>query len=121
MYFQMIWNAETQTERTTMQTATPQLTFKIPYALRHLQPEIKNRSGRFNPEDKTWTLDDSESNRALVHQMELPPPRTAAPPEERVKAVAQTATELLSALKIGTYILVEATPLRIVIEKAPTA
>jgi hypothetical protein len=104
-----------------MQTTTPKLTFKIPYAMRHLQPEVRNRGGRFNPDDKTWTLDDNEGNSALVAQLTSPPPRPAAPAEVRVRAVAQSAAELLCSLRIGTFVLIESSPTRVIIEKVPTA
>jgi len=103
-------------ERQHMKATSSKLTFKIPYALRHLQSEVKNRGGRFQADDKTWTLDENEANEELVSRISMPSPSPAAPPAERVRNVAETAAELLNALKIGHFKLIEATPSRIVIQ-----
>jgi len=98
-----------------MKSPKSQLTFKIPFHLRDLRPIVKSRGGRYNPDEETWSLEDSDSNRALVNELSSPP-RHAVSTEERVGHVAQTAASLLNGLKIGHFVLIEATPSRVVIE-----
>ena len=78
---------------------------KIPYERRKLQAEIKHRGGAFNSKNKTWTLPDTEDNRALAHLIDLP--LTAPTPEERVHNVALVAVDLLNEIKHRKYRLVD--------------
>jgi len=98
-----------------MQTSTQPLEIHVPYAMRHLTGEVKNRNGRFDGTTKLWTMPDTEANRSFAAQFQVPP-RTKASPEERIKSVAQTCTELLNGLRVGQFNLVESTSSRIVIE-----
>jgi hypothetical protein len=90
---------------------------KIQYEKRKLQFEVKHRGGAFNAKNKTWTLPDTEDNRALAHLIDLP--LTAPTPEERIHNVAQVAVALCNEIKhrkfhlvqSGDTILIESQPL----------
>jgi hypothetical protein len=81
------------------------LELKIPYAKRKLHAEIKHRGGAFNAKNKTWTLPDTEDNRALAHLIDLP--LTAPTPEERAHNVALVTVALLNEIKHRKYHLME--------------
>jgi len=81
------------------------LELKIPYEKRKLHAEIKHRGGAFNAKNKTWTLPDTQDNRALAHLIDLP--LTAPTPEERAHNVALVTVALLNEIKHRKYHLVE--------------
>ena len=91
----------------------------IPYAKRHLRPEIKERGGKFQPEDKTWILPDNPENRQLVDLVQKP--ITGPTPQERVTNVLNTTVELLNALKISRKYKLAESGDRIVINSEPSA
>jgi hypothetical protein len=89
------------------------ITLNLPYQKRHLVEEIKKRGGKFNRDVKTWSLPDTVENRALtdVIQRQISGPT----PAERIANVAQTCAELLNAIGLRHYRVIEAGD-RIVLE-----
>ena len=94
----------------------PTIELTLPYAKRHLRFEIKDRGGRFNPDTKNWTLEDTSENRELVQL--ITKPVTGPTAAERIGNIANTCAELLTALKIRHYRVVEVGD-RVVIESEP--
>jgi len=89
------------------------ITIALPYQQRHLNTELKARGGRFNPKEKIWELPDNPENRDLVETIK--PKSLPAQPGERITAVAKTAVDLLNALKVGEYALIEASTEQVLI------
>jgi hypothetical protein len=88
----------------------------IPYQKRHLQAQIKERGGKFDPNTKNWVIPDTAENREIAELIKRPV--TGPMPEDRITNVANTCVELLNALKHRRYRLVESGN-RIVIESDP--
>jgi hypothetical protein len=99
-----------------MQTTAKYLEIHVPYSMRNMNTEIKLRSGFFDPTTKLWNLPDTEDNRSFALKFDSKP-KAKATTEERIQAVAQTSVELLNALRIGQFQLLEVSPKRIVIQE----
>jgi hypothetical protein len=101
-----------------MATSAQTITVKVPFTHRHLHGEIKVLGGRFNSELKTWSLPESDEARALAQKLSVPMPALKAPPSERVRNVVNTALDLLNGLRVGRFVLIEASENRVVIERS---
>jgi hypothetical protein len=85
----------------------------VPYAKRHLIAEIKTNGAKFNSEKKTWVLEDNAQNRALKELVER---RVTAPSQaDRIQNIAALTVDLLNALKLRQFTLIECGD-RIVVE-----
>src|SRR5271170_7703799 len=97
------------------------ITLKLPYGYRHLLQEIKALGGRFNAENKSWTIPDCDESQALAIKLSTPLPSPKAPPSERVKNIANVSLELLNGLRIGRYQLTDVSENRVLIERVQMA
>lgn len=86
-------------------TSTP-ATFEVfvPYVQKNLNPEIKHRGGRWNPESRRWVLPDTAENRAFADTIR-PVPSRELQPDERIKTIANNAVAQLNALGTGEFTL----------------
>jgi hypothetical protein len=115
-------NVKNQNRKTEpMQTTANTITIRVPFALRHMLPDIKAAGGRFDSQSKTWTLPDTLVSRSVAEKFAPPPPRLDETPEERVRSVSRVAADLLSGLNEGRFVIIESTARRVVLEKAPSA
>lgn len=89
---------------TTRTPATPTFEVFVPYEQKTLNPEIKHRGGRWNPDTRKWILPDNQENRTFARTIH-PLPSRDLPPDERIATIAQNAVAQLNALGAGEFVL----------------
>jgi hypothetical protein len=92
------------------------ISINVPYAKRHILPELRINGGKFDSDTKTWILPDSPEARTLK---EIAERRVAVPaPTERITNIAKLTIDLLNSLKYREFKIVEVGN-RIVLESTP--
>lgn len=86
-------------------TTTTSATFEVhvPYEQKALNPEVKRRGGRWNPNSKRWSLPDTTDNRAFAATIKPLPSQLDI--DDRVAAIAANAVAQLNCLGAGEFIL----------------